>query len=163
MGSQSELEYQTRQTLSRILCQDSTRFSPLCRMTEVANHLENGTNGHRNGHHRETEEERKVRKERERKDRENETEEERRIRKERERKSRVNETEEERKIRKDKEKRDKEKGSERRKETEEERRIRKEKEKKDGNREKDKHKKGRKQKKRDGFVRRKKNAIQEKT
>ena len=50
-------------------------------MTEVANHLENGTNGHHNGHHRETEEERKVRKERERKDRENETEEERRIRK----------------------------------------------------------------------------------
>ena len=46
-------------------------------MTEVA---ENGTNGHHNGH-RETEEERRIRKERERKARENETEEERRIRK----------------------------------------------------------------------------------
>ena len=52
-------------------------------MTEVANHVENGTNGHHhhNGHHRETEEERRVRKDRERKARENETEEERRIRK----------------------------------------------------------------------------------
>jgi len=112
-------------------------------MTEVA---ENGTNGHHNGQ-RETEEERRIRKERERKARENETEEERRIRKERERKARENETEEERRIRKEKErKREKEKGSEKRKETEEERRIRKEKErrekdKKDSSKEKDKHRK----------------------
>ena len=52
-------------------------------MTEVA---ENGTNGHHNGQQRETEEERRIRKERERKARENETEEERKIRKVRGRK-----------------------------------------------------------------------------
>jgi len=101
---------------------------------EVATPLQNGmgdTNGHHNGyhssghHHKETEEERRIRKERERKARENETEEERRIRKEKER-SRHKETEEERRIRKEKERAH---GGERRKETEEERRIRKEKEK----------------------------------
>ena len=53
-----------------------------------------------------------------------ETSEERRIRKEKEKKARANETEEERRIRKEKEK-----NSSHRKETEEERRIRKEKEK----------------------------------
>jgi len=121
---------------------------------EVATPLQNGlgdTNGHHNGYHhssgghKETEEERRIRKEREKKARENETEEERRIRKEKEKRARENETEEERRIRKEKEKKSeteeerrirkererKEKdGGERRKETEEERRIRKEKEKK---------------------------------
>jgi len=120
-------------------------------MTEVSSQAENGTNGHHNGHHRETEEERRLRKDRERKARENETEEERKIRKEKERKARENETEEERKIRKEKERRrEKEKGHERRKETEEERRVRKEKEKrdkdkKDSDKDKDKHKHKRKE------------------
>ena len=50
-------------------------------MTEVSSQAEKGTNGHHNGHHRETEEERRLRKDRERKARENETEEERKIRK----------------------------------------------------------------------------------
>jgi len=104
-------------------------------MMEVATPLQNGmgdTNGHHNGYHhssgghKETEEERRIRKERERKLKENETEEERRKRKEKE-KGRHKETEEERRIRKDKEKKE---GGEKRKETEEERRIRKEKEKK---------------------------------
>jgi len=86
-------------------------------MTEV---MENGeTNGHHNGHRKETEEERRIRKEKERKARENETEEERRIRKEKEKRR---ETSEERRIRKEKERKAKEN------ETEEERRIRKEKE-----------------------------------
>jgi len=102
---------------------------------EVATPLQNGlgdSNGHHNGyhgssgHHKETEEERRIRKERERKLRENETEEERRIRKEKE-KSRHKETEEERRIRKEKERAN---GVDKRKETEEERRIRKEKERK---------------------------------
>lgn len=104
-------------------------------MMEVATPLQHGmgdTNGHHNGyhnssgHHKETEEERRIRKDRERKARENETEEERRIRKEKE-KSRHKETEEERRIRKEREKAH---GGEKRKETEEERRIRKEKERK---------------------------------
>jgi len=103
-------------------------------MMEVATPLQNGmgdTNGHHNGYHnssghrKESEEERRIRKERERKARENETEEERKIRKEKE-KGKQKETEEERRIRKDKEKAH---GGEKRKETEEERRIRKEKEK----------------------------------
>jgi len=93
------------------------------------------TNGHahENGHHkekrRETSEERRIRKDKERKARENETEEERRIRKEKEKlnSSKHKETEEERRIRKEKEKQNG--GGEKRKETEEERRIRKEKEK----------------------------------
>jgi len=103
---------------------------------EVATPLQNGlgdSNGHHNGyhgssghHHKETEEERRIRKEKERKLRENETEEERRIRKEKE-KSRHKETEEERRIRKEKERAN---GTDKRKETEEERRIRKEKERK---------------------------------
>jgi len=103
---------------------------------EVATPLQNGlgdSNGHHNGyhgssghHHKETEEERRIRKEKERKLRENETEEERRIRKEKE-KSRHKETEEERRIRKEKERAN---GVDKRKETEEERRIRKEKERK---------------------------------
>jgi len=103
-------------------------------MMEVATPLQNGmgdTNGHHNGYHnssghrKESEEERRIRKDRERKARENETEEERKIRKEKE-KGKQKETEEERRIRKDKEKAH---GGEKRKETEEERRIRKEKEK----------------------------------
>lgn len=101
---------------------------------EVATPLQNGmgdTNGHHNGYHntsghrKESEEERRIRKDRERKARENETEEERKIRKEKE-KGKQKETEEERRIRKEKEKAH---GGEKRKETEEERRIRKEKEK----------------------------------
>jgi len=103
-------------------------------MTEV---MENGeTNGHHNGHRKETEEERRIRKEKERKARENETEEERRIRKEKEKRR---ETSEERRIRKEKERKAKEneteeerrmrKEKERRKETEEERAARKEREK----------------------------------
>jgi len=93
------------------------------------------TNGHgqSNGHskHKETEEERRVRKDKERKAKVNETEEERRIRKEKEKhsSSKHKETEEERRIRKEKEKQN---GGERRKETDEERRIRKEKEKQNG-------------------------------
>jgi len=112
-------------------------------------------NGHAEHHkekRRETSEERRVRKEKERKARENETEEERRIRKEKEKNGeRRKETEEERRIRKEKEKaegkrretseerrirkeKEKEKHGERRKETEEERRIRKEREKQEGKR-----------------------------
>lgn len=91
------------------------------------------TNGHAhyNGHsekRRETSEERRIRKDKERKAKENETEEERRIRKEKEKLNsshRHKETDEERRIRKEKEKQN----GEKRKETEEERRIRKEKEK----------------------------------
>merc|ERR1712240_377334 len=79
----------------------------------------------RAGKHEETEEERRIRKNKER----GETEEERKIRKEKERAEKENgkrkETEEERRIRKEKEK------SSSRKETEEERRIRKEKERKE--------------------------------
>lgn len=103
---------------------------------EVATPLQHGmgdTNGHHNGYHnssghqhKETEEERRIRKDGERKARENETEEDRRIRKEKE-KSRHKETDEERRIRKE---REKAQGGEKRKETEDERRIRKEKEKK---------------------------------
>jgi len=93
--------------------------------------MEVETNGHTNGHskekRRETSEERRIRKEKEKKSRSNETEEERRIRKEKEKNGeRRKETDEERRIRKEKEKQN---GSgEKRKETEEERRIRKEKE-----------------------------------
>jgi len=96
--------------------------------------MEVETNGHTNGHskekRRETSEERRVRKEKEKKARANETEEERRIRKEKEKlnsSSKRHETEEERRIRKEKEKQNGGSG-EKRKETEEERRIRKEKE-----------------------------------
>jgi len=139
-------------------------------MTEI---MENGeVNGHHNGHHKETEEERRIRKEKERKSRENETEEERRIRKEKEkrretseerrirkdkeRKARENETEEERRIRKEKEKRketeeeraarkEREKG-EKRKETEEERAARKEKERKERKNETEEERRARKEK-----------------
>jgi len=100
--------------------------------------LTNGVNGDHNGHgspvkhkHRESSEERRIRKEKERKARENETEEERRIRKEKERERSKNETEEERKARKERERKD---GKEKRKETEEERAARKEKERKDKDR-----------------------------
>jgi len=93
--------------------------------------MEVETNGHHtNGHsekRRETSEERRIRKEKEKKARANETEEERRIRKEKEKSSsHRKETEEERRIRKEKEKQNG--GGDKRKETEEERRIRKEKE-----------------------------------
>jgi len=112
---------------------------------ETANGDMNG-HSHTNGHHshgekrKETEEERAIRKEKERKARENETEEERRIRKEKERKrdeerksghssEKRKETEEERAARKEKERRE---GKEKRKETEEERAARKERERKEG-------------------------------
>jgi len=90
----------------------------------------NGMNGgdHKSSRHRETSEERRIRKEKERSARSNETEEERRIRKEKERGSRPKETEEERRIRKEKER---DSGKEKRKETEEERNARKEKERKE--------------------------------
>jgi len=134
-------------------------------MTEV---MENGeTNGHHNGHRKETEEERRVRKEKERKARENETEEERRMRKEKERRKeteeeraarkerekgeRRKETEEERAARKERERqerKDKEKGGERRRETSEERRIRKEKEKKSRENETEEERRIRKEKER---------------
>ena len=83
-------------------------------------------NGYRNSDHcsKESEEERKLRKEKERKAREKETDEERRLRKEREH-GRRKETEEERRKRKEREKAS---GGARRKESEEERKIRKEKE-----------------------------------
>jgi len=132
------------------------------------------TNGYReNGHsshkerRKETEEERAIRKEKERKARDNETEEERKIRKEKERremddrhkkdkdkdsshKEKRKETEEERAARKEKERRERGKETEEEraarkekekrekgKETEEERRIRKEKEKQNGSERKD--------------------------
>lgn len=109
---------------------------------EVEEPLTNGVNGSHNGHtdnshskHRskETEEERRIRKEKERKARENETEEERRIRKEKERKERdgkKSETEEERRARKERERKERD-GKEKRKETEEERALRKERERKE--------------------------------
>jgi len=116
-------------------------------MTEV---MENGENGHHNGHRKETEEERRIRKEKERRARENETEEERRIRKEKERregkdKERRKETEEERRIRKEKEKRE---GKEKRKETEEERAARKEKERREKKNETEEERKARKERER---------------
>merc|ERR1711970_368647 len=80
-------------------------------LMEVANGVsEMNGHGHSNGHYkekrRETSEERRIRKEKERRAKENETEEERRIRKEREKregkdKERRKETDEERKIRKE--------------------------------------------------------------
>lgn len=115
---------------------------------EKANGEMNGhsmTNGHSNGHakRKETEEERTIRKEKERKMKENETDEERRIRRDKEKKrdeerksssgkekERRKETEEERAARKEKEK--SEGGKEKRKETEEERTARKEREKNGG-------------------------------
>eukprot|EP00092_Neocalanus_flemingeri_P041140 GFUD01044798.1.p1 GENE.GFUD01044798.1~~GFUD01044798.1.p1 ORF type:complete len:950 (-),score=387.86 GFUD01044798.1:592-3441(-) len=121
-------------------------------MMEVATPLQNGmgdTNGHHNGYHhnsgghKESEEERRIRKDRERKAKENETDEERRIRKEKE-KSRHKETEEERRIRKEKEK--SLAGGEKRKETEDERRIRKEKEKKAKGNETEEERRNRKEK-----------------
>jgi len=122
-------------------------------MTEV---MENGeTNGHHNGHRKETEEERRIRKEKERKARENETEEERRIRKEKEKRR---ETSEERRIRKEKERKAKEneteeerrirKEKERRKETEEERAARKEREKGDRRKETEEERAARKERER---------------
>lgn len=97
---------------------------------EVASNGHHVSNGH--GDHdrrRETSEERRVRKEKEKKAKASETDEERRIRKEKEKlnsSGKHKETEEERRIRKEKEKQNG--GGEKKKETEEERRIRKEKE-----------------------------------
>jgi len=110
-------------------------------MMEVDENTAPITNGVNGGDHsgedkpkqKESDEERKIRKEKERAAKENETEEERKIRKEKERQERdnkhKNETEEERLKRKEKERKD---GKEKRKETDEERAIRKEKERKDG-------------------------------
>jgi len=110
-------------------------------------------NGHAEHHKektRETSQERRIRKDKEKRARENETEEERRIRKEREKNGeRRKESEEERRIRKEKEKngdsrkeseedrrirkeKEKERNGERKKETEEERKIRKERERHEG-------------------------------
>jgi len=128
---------------------------------ETANGEMNGhsmTNGHSNGHakRKETDEERTIRKEKERKMKENETDEERKIRRDKEKKrdeerksgggkekEKRKETEEERTARKEKEKNG---GKERRKETDEERTIRKEKEKKEKGKETDEERRMRKEK-----------------
>jgi len=111
----------------------------------------NGHSDHHKERKRETSEERRIRKEKEKNgEKRRETEEERRIRKEKEKQEgKRRETSEERRIRKEKEKngekrketeeerrirKEKEKNGEKRKETEEERRIRKEKEKQEGKR-----------------------------
>jgi len=125
-------------------------------MADVALHNGNGTNGHHNGSFRkETEEERRIRKEKERGEKRKETEEERRIRKEKEKRAKENETEEERRIRKEREKREG-KDKERRKETDEERKIRKEKEKNSGHekrKETDEERRIRKEKEKNGSMR----------
>jgi len=105
-------------------------------MTELDTNGYAGTNGvdshHKSSRPRETSEERRIRKEKEKAARGNETEEERKVRKEKERREREdrhkNETEEERRARKERERKD---GKEKRKETDEERAARKEKERKE--------------------------------
>jgi len=107
-------------------------------LDEKTKPLTNGINGDVNGHsepmnestkHRESSEERRNRKYKERKAKENETEEERTLRREREKKSREerhkSETEEERRSRKERE------SKEKRRETEDERALRKERERKE--------------------------------
>jgi len=107
-------------------------------MTELDTNGYAGTNGvdshHKSSRPRETSEERRIRKEKEKAARGNETEEERKLRKEKEKREREdrhkNETEEERRARKERERKDRD-GKDRRKETDEERAARKEKERKE--------------------------------
>eukprot|EP00088_Acartia_fossae_P036681 TRINITY_DN3788_c0_g1_i5.p1 TRINITY_DN3788_c0_g1~~TRINITY_DN3788_c0_g1_i5.p1 ORF type:complete len:970 (-),score=493.65 TRINITY_DN3788_c0_g1_i5:651-3560(-) len=104
--------------------------------SEVNGTSNGGDHHHKSSRPRESSEERRIRKEKERAARENETEEERRIRKDKERREREerhkNETEEERRARKERERKEgRDSGKDKKKETEEERAARKERERKE--------------------------------